>query len=156
MKGPTAAIMLQQTVEGVERTLWLRPGYDMRSAPDGNNYGIHGAELLFVVKKGQVAVSWVIMNSWYLAAVRKELEKKNGLFSNRYDDGLGSIDYHCSTPQYEGQQTIEDCVYIGGPCYCDGSATASAELFDRMVAEGPGVVWETLEEWLKEHEGERK
>lgn len=146
--------LLSETVDGVERWLNFNPAWDKRpKAPHEKNYGVHGAELVFGVKRANTAVVWVLMLDWYLPQVLQWWKEKGlSQLANRPFDGLGSIDYHSPVSLYEGHSKVEDCGWIGQDCYCDGSATASGELFAKMVAEGPAVVWKTLTEWLVETE----
>lgn len=133
--------LLQETSpEGITRSLSMISSYDLRKAE--KNYGIHNAELSFVVKRGQVAVAWNFGTGWWLKELRGRGESP---------DGLGTVATHSPVAVYEGQISVEGCDYTGGRCFGSCSYCSSGELFDKFVGE-PGQVWVELEKKLKELE----
>lgn len=142
-----ARLLEQQFPDGTLRWMEMRAGWDKRDPEPRKNFGIHGAELIFGVSRGNLAVVLVWMTPFYLRETRKHLQYHR----LRDYDGLGSIDYHSKVQLYEGQSKITNCEYTGGDCYCDGSAIAAGELFDRTV-EDPEEIWKTLVSWLEEKE----
>lgn len=139
-------LLSETTSEGIERTLWMSNAFDLRVTPSGKNYGIHGAELTFMVQRGNCGIEWRLMTPFHLPHVRRELETKHRVQWHEFD-GLGDISYHSPVPSYEGQTGREDCDITGGVCYSDGTSLGSCELFDKAVAD-PEVVWKDLEERL--------
>lgn len=58
------------------------------------------------------------------------------------------IDYHDTVPHYAGHTPIEDCTFVGGPCYCDGSSLAATKLWNEYILTGnEEVIWKELESW---------
>lgn len=145
-------ILTEKLENGITRALDMYPAYDKRSPEPSKNYGIHGMDLIFSVKRESIAVTWRLFSNWHLPHVRKEAEEKWSRFM-LLADGLGSIDYHSPTPAYPDHYKIEKCEYTNGVCYGDGSGLASYKLFDKMLL-APEEIWKTLEEWLVRMEGE--
>lgn len=145
---PHAKLFEQTMPDGTERWLTARAAYDLRDPNPSKNYGIHGMEFTFGVRRGNLCVTWTLMPDWYLPHVRCEVDRrqKRSLFG-----GLGSIDYHSPTQFYEGQEPIQGCEYTGGDCYCDGSGLGARDLFDKWTA-NPDVMWQELEQRLKDCE----
>jgi hypothetical protein len=149
-------LLTQVTPNGIERWLTMYPGYDFVSQIPRKDYGIHGVELQFGVKRGNVAVIWTLMTDWFLPQVRRRLWVKGDsieyLCGKRdFFDGLGGIDYHSPVALHTDQTEIEDCKYTGGKCFPGGSGLGSIELFNKMTSD-PNEIWRTLDKWLLETE----
>lgn len=144
---PSARLFIQHCPDGTERWLEMSPSYDLTAHP--KNYGIHGADLRFGIKRGRVTVVLHWMTPFYLPHLREKLD--NNPWHKKLFSGLGSIDYHLPIPTWEGQTPVENCEYTGGDCYCDGSGLEAGKLFDRAVAD-PAQIWVTMVEWLEEAE----
>lgn len=130
----------ETTPDGIEHRIIMRGAYDFRDPRPNQNFGIHNAELDFVVSRNHAAVNWHFSTGWWPAKLRKEIPS---LDQNNHN-GLGGIEIHSPIPLYEGQTPVADCDYTGGDCYCDGSALASRKLFELAVLD-PGVIWPHLE-----------
>ncbi len=143
-------LLEQQHEDGTTRWISVNPAYDFTTWKQGN-YGIHGMEWVFGIRRGDTAVTWTLMASWFLKETRTRLEQQHGLHSNGYDDGLGNVDYHSPVALWEGQETAHvRCKYTGGNCFADGSATASGDFFEKLVSEGE--VWPQMLKWLEDTE----
>jgi hypothetical protein len=142
----------QTTDSGIVREIYLSAAWDKRSPEPSKNYGIHGCEWVFVVRRNDCAISWRVMSTdWYLPHVRKELEAKRSS-PMHLPDGLGDLGYHSHKPTYPEQMSMHKCDWLGGkPCYYDGSGLQSNELFDRVVAD-PTLLWQELESRLEKLE----
>ena len=135
---------------GITREIHLSAAYDKRSPDPSKNYGIHGCEWQFIVRRNGNAIVWQIMSTdWYLPHVRKELEAKS--LRKDLPDGLGDVGYHSKIKFYEEQPSNEHCYATNGPCYYNGACLQSNELFDKAVAD-PAIIWPELEKWLVELE----
>jgi hypothetical protein len=133
----------------MERIVTFEPAYDKRSTIPGKNYGIHGVEILFLLKGDRGAVQFRLYTNWQLPHVQAETAKQP---LNRRDPHVfcrprpTDLGYHSPVPRYEDQTMLtEDCQHIGGPCYYDGSSLNAYPVFDRLLAEGDKGVWEALE-----------
>lgn len=129
----------------MEKIIQFTPAFDKRDPDPDKNYGIHGMNLRFVLKGDKGATQFIVYTNWHLPHVQKELEDKGTvcLIAPMPAD----VGYHSPIPQYEGQEPIsEDCEYIGGPCYYDGSGLRAISVFERFTAEGADAVWKELEE----------
>lgn len=139
-------LMAETTPESVVREIWLHPAWDMRNEPDGN-FGVHGAELVFVVKHNKCGVTWRLMTNWYLKNVRQDWERK-GNQMNYWYDGLGTVDWHSPVPlsesEYDQEPSTEHCDYTGGKCYSVGSGSDSQDLFDEVIS-GTEEIWPALQ-----------
>jgi hypothetical protein len=86
----------------------IRPAFDKRHADPDKNYGIHGAEMLFVLKGELGAVQFVLYTNWMLPHIYEEWKKEYGdrwpcVFSKPIPADVG---YHSPKPMYEGQEPI--------------------------------------------------
>ena len=128
------------------------PAFDRRNPEPSKNSGIHGVEIIFVLKGKKGATQFVIYTNWFLPSVQKEQYWK-GNISSRLKYGspepMGAdIGYHSLTPQYKGQtKTKDNCPYLDGkPCYYDGSSLRADEFIPAFLAGGSDAVWKMLEE----------
>lgn len=144
---PPCKLLEADMPDGTHRWITMTAAYDLRKAPDGKNYGIHGSEMRFGVKRGEITVTLCWMMPFFLPHIRNTLP----LTLSRDYDGLGSIDYHSPVPLYPDQIPVHDCQYTGGDCYCDGTSLGASELFDKAVAD-PSEIWKTLISWLEDTE----
>lgn len=145
-------------VDAIERWMEIHPAYDRTAKVPGEpNYGVHGMEWIWGVRRGQVAIVWQIMTPFQLPQVY-DWWASRGLQSWDRDPykGMGNLNYHVAVPQYEGQEPnsgsgADPCAYIGCACYSDGTAM-TGELWTKLVAEGADAVWKELEQRLAERE----
>lgn len=127
------------------RELIFRPAYDKRDPDPAKNYGIHGVEMLWVLKGAAGAVQFLLYTGWNLPHVREEMKNAeiNRLFPMPADLG-----YHSPMPMYPGQSKISDeCEILGGTCYYDGSSLNAHRIFDVLVSKGGDAVWDELENY---------
>jgi len=138
---------------------WIEfyPAFDKRDPNPSKNYGIHGVELKFYLKKDNKAVQFVLFTNWQLPHVTKENSAK---FSEAYDIELfftpmpADLGYHSPYPMYEGQTSYENCHLIKGACYYDGSGLAADRIYQVLLNEGSDGVWRELEEYWNDKFGE--
>lgn len=127
------------------RDVEVTPAFDRRDPVPSKNYGIHGAEIRFVLRGPAGAVQFLLYTNWMLPHVEKELDVKYGTHSlcHPLPADLG---YHSPRPMYEGQESQPDCPYLDGkPCYYDGSGLNARRVYDVMVAQGGDALWRELE-----------
>jgi hypothetical protein len=133
----------------MERIIKFRPAYDKRHTDPKRNYGIHGVELLFLLKGEEGAVQFVLYTNWHLPHVQKELELKSShIHCHPMPADLG---FHSPKPMYEGQTSLtEDCEYLDGkPCFYDGSTMNAERVFNVLLEKGDEGVWSELESYYK-------
>lgn len=133
----------------MKRRIYFRPAFDKQHLVPAKNYGIHGMELVFeLTTENDEGITFTISTNWQLPHVQQEIDSKplNNmspyLFHKPQPFGL---DGHWKTPQYEGQQPIQNCLITKGDCYCDGTAITD-DLFALLVSEGEEAVWKVMEE----------
>lgn len=144
----------------MERITKFKPAYDERHNPKGN-YGIHGVDLLMILKGEYGAIQFVVYTNWNLPHVKKELLHKPITDSLdiecRFLPFPADIGYHSKKPMYEDQEPItNNCKLTGGDCYYDGSSCAADEIYDILVEKGSDAVWKVLEERYIDTFGELK
>lgn len=143
-----------------ERITYIRPAYDKRNPDPSKNYGIHGAELIFILKGEKGAVQFLISTNWYLPHVAAELRKKDHFSSGKswFEPQPSAIGYHSPKPMYEDQtQANESCEYLDGkPCYYGDSITYSEVPFQVLISKGSDAMWVWMENYYKEKFGEEK
>lgn len=135
----------------MERIIRFRPAFDKRNPDPRYDYGVHGVEVMFVLKGPAGATHFILFTNWHLPHVQRELDAK------RTDHLLchcqpADVGYHSPTPMFEDQRpSSQSCEWLDGrPCYSDGSGLYSEKVYERLVREGDAAVWSELEEWYKE------
>lgn len=88
----------------LERIFVIRPAFDKRDKDPNKNYGVHGCEMLFVVKGEKGAVQFVLYTNWHLPHVTKEWEKKGQLSRGLWAPIPADVGYHSPVPMYEDQK----------------------------------------------------
>ncbi len=140
----------------LERLFSVEPAFDRRHKDPDKNYGIHGAQMRFVVKGELGAAQFLLYTNWHLPHVQKELTEKcnpvtpYGRFCH-LEPLPADIGYHSPKPMYEGQESIQkSCEYLNGaPCYYDGSSLNAVKYFEILVSKGHEALWKALEEYYK-------
>lgn len=137
---------MRQTVGKVERIIQMVPAWDKTpKAPGEPNYGIHGMEQFWVVRRGPYAIHWRMMLPWYLSQNRQGV----GVRTSWDYDGIGDIGTHgpnaLNAACDYGNGT---CPYIERECFGHSNALASNALFDVLVRDGAEAVWQQLEKRL--------
>lgn len=91
----------------LERIIEVRPAFDKRSNNPKKDYGIHGCEIIFVLKGEEGAVQFLLYTNWYLPHVQKAFEQKmspeNAVLFRPIPADLG---YHSPKPMYKGQKPM--------------------------------------------------
>lgn len=104
----------------LERIFLIRPAFDKRDPDPRKDYGIHGAEMLFVLKGEKGAVQFMLYTNWQLPHVSKEHDEKVLAMANKlagrpldqtmlnvmYHPLPADVGYHSPVPMYEGQKPI--------------------------------------------------
>lgn len=151
---PTRTLLTQSMPDGSIRKLVARAAYDLRPAPDGHDYGIHGVELEFEITRGKVGVYCLWMTPFFRKETRAKIEATPGLGMRRWEfDGLGAFGYHSPARLNEWEEPQKGCEITGGDCYGSSSASYSGAVFDKFVAD-PEELWIELERKLVEVERE--
>jgi hypothetical protein len=136
-----------------EEKIEITPAWDKRSDDPKKNYGVGGVDLRFALleKTTGTAMVFVLGTHWHWMDAEPgyggegvhTLKPKMGPMP--YDLG-----YHSPKPMYDGQEPMErdDCPYVTGICYYDGSTLAAEVLFEVLLREGrDGVFRELREDW---------
>ena len=97
-------------------------------------------------KKG--AVHFIYGTGMYLDKTHKYWNNKGLHEENGTPDYMGyDVGYHTAYPHYKEQtKQSEKCEWIGGPCYCDGSAMRGDEFMKILIEKGSDEIWKLLEE----------
>lgn len=138
----------------MKREIIVTPAFDKRDPNPSKNYGIHGAELRFVLTGNKGAITFTLFTNWHLPHVDAEL--RNGTRNKPECDFMfqpqgADISYHSYISRFEGQTSMPECTYLGGkPCYCDGSSLNAIPISEMLIAEGSEAVWKELERWYNE------
>jgi hypothetical protein len=132
----------------LERIVRFRPAYDKWHPDPHKNYGIHGVDLLMVLKGPLGAVHFVLFTNWHLPHVQEELEARGTAMTRPTPADFG---YHSITAQYEDQHCRGECEWLDGrPCYSDGSGLYAEKVYERLLREGDEGVWSELEAYYRE------
>jgi hypothetical protein len=132
-----------------KREIKFRSAFDKRHSDPSKNYGVHGVEIAFYLHGPEGVVQFIIYTNWHLPNVQEEFDSKHPsseypyLFHKPMAADLG---YHSRKPMYEDQEPLtEDCDFLGGKCYYDGSTTNAEDVFKILLAGGDEAVWKELE-----------
>ena|SRR3990167_2678637 len=124
----------------MKKTVEFLPAWDKRSADPKENYGIHGAEMIWYLKGKCGVIQFRVMLNWYLP------QNENDIPDPCRKAIPADIGYHSPTPQYEYQMPYKCDLLPEGQCYYDGSTLHAEKIFNILVAEGGEAVWKKLEE----------
>lgn len=151
--------MIEQTVGDFRRRVESVPGFCWVSLNPERNYGNGSLRFRFVLIGSTGAVQWMIGTEWMPAAARCDVDRRRQLHGMRWDkhdierarkpSGY-DLGYHARVPQYDGQTPMQnECEYLGGPCYYDGSSLAAEELVEGFLNGGDDWVWNRLEAYYR-------
>ncbi|MHB1937025.1 MAG: hypothetical protein ACYCOR_10620 [Acidobacteriaceae bacterium] len=135
---------MEETIRGTgfKRDVVFEPAYDNRR--DG--YGIHGAQIRFLLSGDEGVVQFLIFTDWHLPGVG-QLGKYGERIAKPMAADLG---YHSPDPKYEGQTKSECSLLDGGFCYYDGSGLNAEPVFETLIAEGGDGLWKALEKYYQQ------
>lgn len=136
-------------MSGFQKIIEFNPAYDRRNPDPRKNYGVHGVTLRMVLVGELGATQFVLYTNWQLPHVTKEIEHgKDAYFLLK--PLPADFGYHSHTKMYEWQQVNENCEYLKGPCYYDGSGLEAQRVFEVMLQDGSDGVWRELEKYYQE------
>lgn len=141
----------------MEKRIEFSPAFDKRNHDPKKNYGIHGVDIRFVLIGERGAVQFVLYTNWYLPHVADDLWTRHPAHLRAFFGPMPPADvgYHSPVPQYEGQEPIgNNCQYLNGPCYYDGSGLRANDAFKVLVEEGDDGLWKYLEQYYRDTFGE--
>lgn len=136
------------------------PAYDKRHEDPRKNYGIHGAEIHFVIgeSKGQF-VYFQMMTNWLLPQTQQWLDARvlaRGVdqiaLDAHYHPDTSALGYHSPWPTYENQEPCrEDCEFLNGAaCYSGDHYSGIQGYLETLIASGLDALWEKLEAYYQE------
>lgn len=126
----------------LKRLFEVSPAFDERK----NGYGIHGVEMRWVVVGEEGAVQFLLYTNWHLKHVRESFEKHGDIPFGLAQPLPADLGYHSRRPRYPAQKIqSENCEYLKGPCYYDGSGLQARVVFELLVAKGGEALWKFLE-----------
>ena len=130
----------------MQRIVKFTPAYDRRDPDPHQSYGVHGVNLLMILKGSRGAVQFLLFTNWHLPHVVKEYGNTVPLFvAAPLPADLG---YHSPKPMFEGHTPMGPCEVLDGEeCYYDGSGLEALRVYDVLVAEGGEAVWRELEDY---------
>lgn len=132
-----------------KREIVFRPAWDKRSNDPKKNYGIHGVEMLWLLKGPNGVIQWLVYTNWHLDHVERELDgKSSGRFPHlSCHPQPADLGYHSPVKMYDGQEVMtQSCEHLGGkPCYYDGSGLNAVPIFTLLKEQGSEAVWRELE-----------
>jgi hypothetical protein len=132
----------------MEQLIQFLPAFDKRDPNPSKNYGIHGVDLMFILKGELGAITFNVFTNWQLPHVTEEFRPK--MLPDKYflfEPKGADISYHSPTPKWEGQTKRDNCPYLDGkPCYNDGSALDAEPIFNILLYSGSDGVWSELKE----------
>jgi hypothetical protein len=125
-----------------ERVITFRPGFKCELT-GGSSHGQHGMDLLFLLIGDKGAIQFVVYTMWMIDPDFCRYSSANKIMPPMAAD----IGYHSPKPMYEGQASMgNDCPWIDGECFYDGSSLQAEEVFKVFRASGEEALWELLEE----------
>lgn len=144
---------MEQTVGSFKRILNLIPAYDKTHSDPKKNYGVHGMDMLFILKGEKGATQFVVFTGMMLKHVREKqyasVDTSRPYWYCIFEPTGVDIGYHSYTPRYDGQTSMP-CSVLEGQCYYDGSSLQAQEFLETFLSEGEDAVWKMLEEQYTE------
>ena len=137
-KQPTFPGNVRAVVNGFERITTFKPGF-ICPLTGGKSHGRHGVDLLFLLSRNNRVIQFLVFTHWSPDCMEK------GLFRDAINPMPADLGYHSPTPLYEGQTSGDDCPWIKGDCYYDGSGLNAERPFGIFLTEGEEAMWEYLE-----------
>lgn len=150
-------IDVEDKMSEFEKTIVLYPAFDKRDPNPSKNYGVHGVDLRFYLKKDNKAVQFVLYTNWQLPHVTRE--QVHRLHSSKdieifWQPMPADVGYHSPYPMYDDQPASDNCHLIEGDCYYDGSGLAANDMFEVLLHKGSDGVWCELEKYWHDRFGE--
>jgi hypothetical protein len=136
------------------RSVFFRPAFDKRHPDPHQNYGVHGVEIVFVLRRGQRAVDWTVFTNWQLPHVTKDTLQKYADDPERIElftqPSGAQVGFHSPVPMWDSHEPSEGCTITGGKCYSDVGFCMGSELMPLLIEKGEDAIWARLEELLNE------
>lgn len=141
----------------MERIVKFMPAIDERNQDPDKDYGIHGVDLIMMLKGSEGAVQFVLHTNWHLPKVQKELINEvvdmndKMLLKAVLMPSPADLGYYTLERKHSNQYYIESCPYFDGkPCYYDGSGLNARRIYNVLLEEGSDGVWRELEKYYNE------
>ena len=133
----------------MEKIIKFTNAFDKRNNDPKKDYGVHGVNIIFILKSNKGAVQFIIYTNWHLPNVQKEFDNKSPLSDMPYlfhQPIAADIGYHSYVPIYDGQTQITDkCEWLNNkPCYYDGSSLQAEKYFNILREGGDKKLWEAM------------
>jgi hypothetical protein len=124
--------------------------WDRNNPPDGakagEDYGIHGVEIYFVLTGDKGAVVFQLMTGWNI----DESDTQKGYAIGCYPMAT-DLGYHSFKRKHDYQTKRENCAFLGDkPCYYDGSSLNAEPVLAMLIKDGTDVVWKELEDYYNQ------
>ncbi len=126
------------------RRIEFTPAYDKRSTIPGENYGIQGLGMKFLLTGPRGVIRFVVYTMWHLKHVRESIEPSWPIAAD--------ISYHSPVPTHDGQMPVtSECRYLNNrPCYYDCSL-CTEQILEILIEHGEGAMWRELEKQYHIH-----
>lgn len=136
------------------REIIFLPAFDERHPLPEKNYGWHGCDMVFVLRKKTKAVTFRLFTNWHwdddFYKIMEEMSAKCHFSRAMSKPMAASIDYHDVKPHWEGHEPYGKCEFLNGKvCYTDGSCLNAQQFYDVLVREGLDALWKAMEEWMQ-------
>lgn len=133
----------------LEKRIQARLPFDRRDENPGNNYGIHGIDLWYILVGPHGAVQFAVSFPIYLPHVENERDwsERHSFHRVHAREPRGfDVGYHSPKPMYDDQTDMK-CDILGGRCYYDGSGLTADEWAKEIFSVRGEVPEKTL--WRK-------
>ena len=137
-----------------DRWIKFRPAYDRRNKDPKKDYGIHGVETIFYLRKPKGIMQFVLYTNWQLKSIRKEAETEPNNMTLKVDYPFeywqaplpADVGFHSIKQRYEHQEPMDCDLLKRGKCYYDGSGLAAEDAFECLIEKGEEGLWSYLED----------
>ena len=145
--GLRALLAKEDIVSELKKEIILNSAFDKRDPDPDKNLGIHGMDLVFVLRGPKGAVTFSVFTQMHLPHVAEELWRNSRSGEhNPFKPTGADVSYHGLEPQWEDQEPRPDCTWLDGrDCYCDGSGLQAEALMAKLLKGGSEAIWEELE-----------
>lgn len=135
---------MEESVNGFRRVFQVEPGYNDR----GGKYGVAGMGFRFVLIGDQGATQFTMNTGWVPG------EKPSRLTYDLYPSAW-DLGYHWKVNPFgsEYHSHFDDCEWLPGECWYDGSGLNAIPVMHRFIQEGMPAVWQELEDYYADIAG---
>jgi hypothetical protein len=132
------------------RSVTFLAAWDKRDSDPAKSHGVHGVEILFLLKGPAGVVCFPLMTNWMLPEVEewhRQLARENPGLGTMRGAFAAPFSFHSPVPREGWKENKEPCEFLGVPCWTTMSGYLAPDaVWEKMLREGSEGFWSKLEE----------